>query len=501
MKRIWMGLIITTTLAGVAVADLSSRYTEWGQGPVQHLMTKEEMAQWKDIQTDAEAQAFADLFWARRDPTPQTERNEFRDEFDKRVVLADHQFTTPRIRGAVSDRGKVVILLGSPWQVGSRGAAGRSAGMTGNPTSTPDGGIAVQSARAEPARQTWTYGYDRKPQFIKQKEVTFVFTEEGRDDWQLALTGRANPAAILRDAVNSYIVSPGLTKAPVFAAATLTQQSLTSFTNSDLKSAYEAARSTQSLPSGPAYLTWGEFVSPDAERFVSFQLYVPGSAGIDSSRKLTLFGAVENASGQIVRVLEEPATLDAVGSDWYIDKSLTLEPGDYTAIFGLASEDGKPVAVTRTKMTVQGLDPAATGVSPLLLSSSIQPGEVAWGDTEPFTFGGLKVVPKGDAQFGTTGDLWYFVEMRNPGVTAEGAPNVQVKIDIEGKTAERKVRMNFPMGPAEITKLKGAENRYAVGMAIPLESFKPGDYTMKIRVVDSILGKNYDFERQFKVRG
>ena len=110
-------------------------------------------------------------------------------------------------------------------------------------------------------------------------------------------------------------------------------------------------------------------------------------------------------------------------------------------------------------------------------------------------------MPKGDAQFGTSGDLWYFLEMRNPGVTPEGNPNVQVKVDIEGKAGDRKVRMNFPMGPAEITKLKGAENRYAVGMAIPLESFKPGEYTMKIRVVDSVLGKNYDFERQFKVRG
>ena len=260
-------------------------------------------------------------------------------------------------------------------------------------------------------------------------------------------------------------------------------------------------RGRENLPAGPAHLTWGEFISPDGDGFVSFQLYVRGGAGIDAERNLLLFGAIENASGEIVQVLEEPATLHATGSDWYVDKSLSLEPGQYTAIFGLASEEGSPVAVTRSKFKVAGLDAEATGVSPLLLSTNIRPGAVVWGDVVPFTFGGLKVVPKGDAQFSTRGDLWYFLEMRNPGVTAGGEPDVRVQVDIEGTAAQRRGRMNFPMGPAEITRLKGAENRYGVGMAIPLESFRPGDYTMKIRVVDSVLGRKYDFERQFKVQG
>jgi len=47
----------------------------------------------------------------------------------------------------------------------------------------------------------------------------------------------------------------------------------------------------------------------------------------------------------------------------------------------------------------------------------------------------------------------------------------------------------------------GETNRYALGLAIPLEGFKTGDYTMKVRVVDVVLGKEYDFEKPFRVRG
>jgi hypothetical protein len=36
---------------------------------------------------------------------------------------------------------------------------------------------------------------------------------------------------------------------------------------------------------------------------------------------------------------------------------------------------------------------------------------------------------------------------------------------------------------------------------IPLDGFVPGDYTMKVHVVDGVLGKNYEFEKPFRVGG
>ena len=500
MKSFSMSLVVMLIAASIAAADLTFRYVDWRQGPVRYLMTQEEMTQWNALASDEAAQAFIDLFWARRDPTPQTARNEFRDEFDARVARADRELSTPRGAGSMSDRGKVLILLGPPWQIGSRGAAIRSlSNQPPVPFPLWDGNVSVLSPRAEPARQTWTYGYARKPKFIKKKEVTFLFVDEGREDWQLALTERTNPGEILRQAVEYSITSPGLTVAPLFAKAV--PDRVTSFRSAELKSVYETFRGEESASFGPAHLTWGEFVTPGGDRFASVQLYVPASAGIEAGRKVTFFGVVESSPGGIVEIHEAEALMKASGGDVYVDMSLRLEPGNYTAVFGLASPDGKPLAMSKTRMLIEGLDPKASGVSPLILSNNIQPLQEAWEDTDPFTFGGLKVVPKGDSLFAPIGDLWYFLELRNPGLTEQGAPNVKVKVDIEGKSNERPVRMAFPMADAEIAKLKGTNNRYAVGMAIPLEGFRPGEYTMKIRVMDSVLGKNYDLEKQFRVRG
>src|SRR5207245_1480887 len=76
MRRI---LIIAAAVAALAVnafAALSPKYTDWAKGPAQFIMTKDEQAKWKTINDDADAQAFIDLFWARRDPTPDTPFNE-----------------------------------------------------------------------------------------------------------------------------------------------------------------------------------------------------------------------------------------------------------------------------------------------------------------------------------------------------------------------------------------------------------------------------------------
>ena len=112
--------VLAMAVAVSAAAQLGPKYADWGDGPAQHLMTKEEKKQWKTLHTDADAAAFVELFWAKRDPTPDTPRNEFREAFDARVKFADDNFTNHRMRGALTDRGKVFILLGPPEQASGR---------------------------------------------------------------------------------------------------------------------------------------------------------------------------------------------------------------------------------------------------------------------------------------------------------------------------------------------------------------------------------------------
>jgi hypothetical protein len=77
---------------------------------------------------------------------------------------------------------------------------------------------------------------------------------------------------------------------------------------------------------------------------------------------------------------------------------------------------------------------------------------------------------------------------------------VEVTVEIVGKSSEeRNVRMAFPTKEAEVTKLKGTDDRYAIGTAIPLETFPSGNYTIRIEVFDSVLRKKYQREKVFQI--
>ena len=451
--------------ASSSFGQLTGRYSDWAEGPVRHLMTRAEVKQWKAIQSDADAAAFIDLFWAKRDPTPATPRNEFREAFESRVALADQEFYNGAVRGSMSDRGKVLILLGPPYNIQGSGG-GRNYRIR--------------------ARQMWTYAHDKKPKYVPQADFMLVFEDQGINDWELARTERANPDIILQQAAEGLIVSPNLTKAPFRADAGIPRARTTTFKDLLLEAAYKKSPS-----GGPGNLTWGQFVTPAGEQFVSAQLFVPSGSDIAAGQKVNFFSVVENSAGTIVDVDEMAATLIASPSGAYVEKSLSLDPGSYTVTLGLF-DSGRVLTSTRVPMNIEKLDPAAPGISPLLLSADVHPLNGAVGPTDPFTFGNLKVVPKGDALFTPQGDLWYFVELRNPG------PKIRVTIDIEGQTTKGRAAMKFPAEEKKPTKL--SDTRYALGMAIPLEGFIPGDYTIKVHIEDEALGKNYDVEKHFRVR-
>jgi GWxTD domain-containing protein len=67
------------------------------------------------VGSPVEQRAAWDSFWARRDPLPVTEINEFRDQFFQRVRYVTEAFREPGGRaGWATDRGEVYIVLGPP---------------------------------------------------------------------------------------------------------------------------------------------------------------------------------------------------------------------------------------------------------------------------------------------------------------------------------------------------------------------------------------------------
>jgi hypothetical protein len=70
-------------------------------------MTPEERTQWASIRDDAEAEKFVNDFLAKRGP-------QFADEVTKAATAADKYLTVGKTQGSLSERGKLIVLLGPP---------------------------------------------------------------------------------------------------------------------------------------------------------------------------------------------------------------------------------------------------------------------------------------------------------------------------------------------------------------------------------------------------
>jgi len=89
-------------------------YTLWLNQDVAYIITPAERAAFQKLQTDPERDHFIEQFWQRRDPTPDTSRNEFKEEHYRRIASANRRFTWGSTPGWRSDRGRIYIVYGPP---------------------------------------------------------------------------------------------------------------------------------------------------------------------------------------------------------------------------------------------------------------------------------------------------------------------------------------------------------------------------------------------------
>ena len=76
------------------------------------IISREERTQFLNLNSSEDRDKFISNFWKKRDPDPLTEVNEFKEEYFRRVAQANHLFG--KQKGWLSDRGRVLVLLGPP---------------------------------------------------------------------------------------------------------------------------------------------------------------------------------------------------------------------------------------------------------------------------------------------------------------------------------------------------------------------------------------------------
>lgn len=143
---------------------LGPDYSAWMVGAASRLATPEEIDEFLTLQDDQQAEAFLERFWQKHNPAPNKPGNPLRQEFERRSVNADRQFSESGLLGRRSDRGTIYVLYGLPKKIDHE----------------------VSPVRNGSPLEVWIYGTDapsgldgQRPaplyRFVKSGDVTVLF--------------------------------------------------------------------------------------------------------------------------------------------------------------------------------------------------------------------------------------------------------------------------------------------------------------------------------------
>src|SRR5438270_13136075 len=108
-RRLLISLLVAASLCQLG----SVTYLAWLEEDVHWIITPQEATAFRSLKNDAERDNFIEQFWLRRDPTPGTIENEFKEEHYRRLAYSNQHFAAEK-PGWEMDRGHIYIRFGPP---------------------------------------------------------------------------------------------------------------------------------------------------------------------------------------------------------------------------------------------------------------------------------------------------------------------------------------------------------------------------------------------------
>lgn len=381
MRGSILAVSLLATSAAVASAELSEVYRGFMGGPPGFIATKAEKKSFERLGSDADAERFVELFWARRNPNLAARVNEFKADFDRRVAAADKQFGTKSMKGSLSDRGHTLIVMGRPF------------GISNQPEDTPVYLIGGSAAGERGAIEVWTYRREQIPPTVRADEVYFIFVESrvGANDFLLEPGERRNALAlkVLADAPERLLRHPDLKEVPrvgLLAGSRVATSAELAVLAAEPRPWPEGAwiRTAQGVQSVSVLPLWVHVrlpeVTPAATRLV---------------------GRVLSAAGEETGSFAIAATAVRVSGGRAYELSLPLGPGAWRVELALSSAT-EPVAVTAIEAELDQVPDGGGWISPMYWGAEVRQESLAsLGD--PFNVGGWHVLrSRGTGTSGTT---------------------------------------------------------------------------------------------------
>jgi GWxTD domain-containing protein len=498
--------------------EMETPYKKWISEEVPYIITDEERSSFKKLSTDEEREQFIETFWERRNPSPGSPENEFKEEYYRRIAYANEHYASG-IPGWKSDRGRIYIMYGPPDENESHPSGGtyvRPSEEGGGETST------------FPFEQ-WRYRYiDGIGTNIILEFVDPTMTGEfhltmdpGEKDALLHVPG-AGLTQMEQMGQSSkrdrFTRTDGMTIGQGMGG---TPESMEEFTRldlyakifkppevkfKDLKAVVTTKLSAQMLPfdvrTDYIRVTEQTVLTPVTVQVSNSDLQFQNKDGVMHG-VLDIFGQISSLGGRIVNTFEKSLVLDVPQNEFqrYQDhksvyqEALPLKPGRYKLSLVLKDDLNGHMGSMELGIIVPHYDEDKLSSSSLILADLIQPLPTSQVGSGPFVIGGTKVRPSVNGKFTRDQKLGIYMQVYNLGVdekTHKPSLDVQYEILKDGKSI-----LNQPEDP---TNLKKASQQFTVEKTMPLGGLGPGKYTVQIKVTDNIKKQTVSPTATFEVR-
>lgn len=484
--------------------ELKQAYKKWLDNDVAYIITNEERKAFKALATDEERENFIESFWRRRDPDPDTEENEYREEYYERIAYANEHFASG-IPGWKTDRGRVYIAWGKPDSVESHpsgGAYDRPSYEGGGSTSTYpfeiwfyrhlEGiGDGLEIEFVDPSGT----GEYRMARDANEKDALRVVPGAGlTTSEQLGLTdksdrttgaGGASGQTYLREQDSPFRrleIMTGLQRPPAVKFS-----DLQGIAGGDSGSVLDKdpllfdVRVDYFRQSDDRVIT--TFTIQTNNRELTFE----DNGGLQTA-KMNVFGRITAVSGKRSGIFEDSVTANATVSELtemrerksVYQKAIALTPGTYKVDVVVRDVTTGNKGIVNMGFVVPRYDDKKLSTSTMVLTSKLRittDRDIG----QMFVIGNAKVIPNLSGVYKQGEEVGIYLQVYNSEIdqtTLRPAVDVQYILTKDGKELMRQTE--------DWSGLSDSGQRLTLARLLPTAGLTPGDYEVKVQIKDRV---------------
>ena len=484
--------------------ELKKAYKDWLEKDVTYVITDEERKAFKKLATDDERERFIEEFWRRRDPDPDTDENEFKEEYYERIAYANEHFASG-IPGWKSDRGRIWIMYGKPDERETHPSGGSydrpSYEGGGNTTTYPfeiwfyrylaGVGSGVEIEFVDPTG-SGEYRIARSPD---EKDAMLNIPGAGLTlSEQLGLTDKAQRVGGMGGiGNNNYTREQDSPFSRLQLLADLSRPPQVKF--NDLASAVN----TGVIEENPLnFDVRVDFFRQSDERVITAitiqvqnkDLVFQDSGGLQQAR-INIFGRITSVAGRRAGVFEDPVITTATAEELSdakdrksaYQKAVALPPGTYKVDVIVRDVASGATGVRHIALPVPKYDPQKLSTSTLVLAAKLE----NMGDRPAvgqFVIGQAKVIPNVSGIYRRGEPVGVYMQVYNAGIdqtTLRPSVDVEYALLKDGKEVGKQAE--------DWRGMSDSGQRLTLARLIDTRQLSPGEYELAIRIRDRVSGQ------------